>query len=92
MLQVHQVEIPAEVGIEVVHRHARIFIEAVIVLTDRNFHAMGQQRPRWMRSHVVNIPEKLVRDGASFDANVLLLDLINEVWMHGKPKAVSDSL
>ena len=40
----------------------------------------------------MDVAEKLVGYRAGFNADVLLLDLLDEVWSQGKPKAMSDSL
>ena len=45
-----------------------------------------------MRAHVMDVAEKLVGYWAGFNADVLLLDLLDEVWPQGEPKAMSDSL
>ena len=45
-----------------------------------------------MRSQIVNITKNLVRDGAAFDANVVLLDLLDEIWVHGETEAMADTL
>lgn len=45
-----------------------------------------------MRAHIMDVAEKLVGYWAGFNADVLLLDLLDEVWSQGKPKAMSDSL
>ena len=45
-----------------------------------------------MRSQIVNITKNLVRYGAAFNANVVLLDLLDEIWVHGKTEAMADTL
>ena len=40
----------------------------------------------------MDVAEKLVGYRAGFYADVLLLDLLDEVWPQGEPKAMSDSL
>ena len=64
----------------------------MIVWVDRDFDAVGQERPCWMRARIMNVAEKLVRNRAGFNADVLLLDLLDQVWMHDEIEAMSDSL
>ena len=40
----------------------------------------------------MDVAEKLVGYRAGFNADVLLLDPLDEVWPQGEPKAMSDSL
>lgn len=53
---------------------------------------MSEKGSSRMRSHVMVVPENFVRNGTGFNTNVLLLDLLNQVWVHQQASAVADSL
>lgn len=64
----------------------------MVVGADSHLDSLREQGPDWVRSQVVHVAQDLVRDGATLNANVLLLDHLDEVGSHDQAKAVTDSL
>ena len=64
----------------------------MVVRADRDLDSLREQGPDWMCAQVMHIAEDLVRNGAAFNANVFLLDHLDEVWAHDQAEAVTNSL
>lgn len=92
LLQVAHVQIPGHKRQHVVERHAGRIKEAMIVWTDTDFHTVSKEGSRRMRSQVVLIAKNLIRSRAALNADILLLDDFDKIWVHDKPETVTNAL
>lgn len=64
----------------------------MVIRVDRNLDALGKKRSCRVSPQIINITKNLVRNRTGLDADVFIFDLLNEIWVHGEAKAVTNTL
>ena len=92
LLDVSECQVPRQIGNHIVEGDSRTAPEAMVITTDGASDAISKERSYGMGPQVMTVAQDLVANGAALKADVLFLDQLDQIWMHDKIEAMTDSL
>jgi hypothetical protein len=92
LFQVRQVEIPGDVGYDVVQGNTWAVEEARVIRANGDCHTTAEQATNRVRAQVMTVAEKQVGGRTAFNADIAFLNDFDKVWVHDKVEAMTDAL
>lgn len=91
-LQVSDTQLPSKSGVGVVERHTSVVEEAGVVAANGELNTSVHQVTDWVGSQIKGVPKDHVAEGAHFNADVLVDELLNKVREEEKLESVTNAL
>lgn len=91
LFQIGEVQVPGNVRHQVVKSDALSVPEALVIGAQCHFDSLGDQTTNWVASQIFGVAKHQITDRAALQADIFLLDQLNEFRVFSESKSVSDS-
>lgn len=91
LLEVGDIKVPREVDVKIVESYTFVAHEAWVIRRNRDWNALMKEGTGWMASKIEHVPKNEVRNGATFDADLLFFHDFLQFGVIREMESVADS-